>query len=147
MVVRQLFTRIDKEYGEGSLFLFQQVQQREFLQSVGFPAQAFDPVPVYRLLEIAAAGAKSGLDRRTTRPWLGPCRAGPPRRRRGLGHHHAVRRGRLPPTRPGKRLKQVKNLEGKERKAPPFPENPIDPLAALEFFVLFPGELTADDTL
>jgi hypothetical protein len=96
-----------------------------FLQPVGFPAQPFDPVPVYRLLEMAAAGAKSGLDRRTARPGLGP------------------RRGRWC----GRWLKQVKNFEGKERKAPPFPENPIDPFAALEFFVLFPGELTADDTL
>jgi len=83
------------------------------LQPVGFPAQSFDPVPVHRLLEMAAARAESGLDRGTARG----------------------------------RLKQIKHLKGKERKAPPFPENPIDPLAALEFFVLFPGELTADDTL
>jgi hypothetical protein len=113
VVVRQLFTCINKEDGEGSFFLFQQVQQRGFLQPVGLAAQPFNPVPVYRLLEMAAAGAKSGLNWRTAR--------------RGLS--------------------QVKNLEGKERKAPPLPENPIDPLAALEFFVLFPGELTADDTL
>jgi len=133
MVVRKLFTRIDKEYGEGSFFLFQQAQEGLFLQSVGLPAQPLDPVPVNRLLEMAAAGAKSGLNRRTARPGLGP--------------HHSGRRGRVPPAHPRQRLKQVKNLEGKERKAPPFPENPIDPFAALEFFVLFPGELTADDTL
>ena len=58
-----------------------------------------------------------------------------------------VTRGRSdgrPPNHLGRgRLKQIKHLKGKEGKAPPFPENPIDPFAALEFFVLFPGELTA----
>jgi hypothetical protein len=71
---------------------------------------------------MAAAGAKSGLNWRTGRPGPRPCH-------------------------PRQRLNQIKNLEGKERKAPPFPENPIDPFAALEFFVLFPGELTADDPI
>jgi hypothetical protein len=41
-------------------------------------------------------------------------------------------------------LQQETNLEGKEGKAPSFPKNPFDQLAALEFFLLCPGKLTGD---
>jgi hypothetical protein len=44
-----------------------------------------------------------------------------------------------------RRLDQVIDLEREEKKAFPFPENPFDALSALEFFLLFPGELPADN--
>jgi hypothetical protein len=45
----------------------------------------------------------------------------------------------------GRRLDQVIDLEREEKKAFPFPENPFDALTALEFFLLFPGELPDDN--
>jgi hypothetical protein len=41
-------------------------------------------------------------------------------------------------------LEKVTNFKRKERKTLPFPKNPFYPLAALEFFLSFPGKLTAD---
>jgi hypothetical protein len=41
-------------------------------------------------------------------------------------------------------LKQKTNLEGKDGKAPSFPENPFNQLAAFEFFLLCPGKLSGD---
>jgi hypothetical protein len=40
---------------------------------------------------------------------------------------------------------QIKDPERKKGEAFPFPENPFDPLAALEFLLFLPGKLPADN--
>jgi hypothetical protein len=63
MVVGQLFSRIDKKYGEGRSFFFHQLEQGLFLEAVCFTAQPFDAVSVHRLFKMPAAGAEAGLQR------------------------------------------------------------------------------------
>jgi hypothetical protein len=46
-----------------------------------------------------------------------------------------------------RRLEKVTNFKRKERETLSFPKNPFDPLAALKFFLSFPGKLTADNLL
>ena len=40
---------------------------------------------------------------------------------------------------------QIKDPERKKGEAFPFPENPFDPLSALEFLIFLPGKLPADN--
>ena len=40
------------------------MEERLFLQTIGFPAEPLDPVPVHSPLEMTAAGAETGLERR-----------------------------------------------------------------------------------
>ena len=95
------------------------------MEPVGFAAQPFDAVAVDGLFEMTGAGPETSLQWgfNCTRRWL----------------LWLLRRLTL-----GQPLQQETNLEGKEGKAPSFPENPFDQLAALEFFLFCPGKLTGD---
>ena len=95
------------------------------MEPVGFAAQPFDAVAVDGLFEMTGAGPKTSLQWgfNCTRRWL----------------LWLLRRLTL-----GQRLQQETNLEGKEGKAPSFPENPFDQLAAFEFFLFCPGKLSGD---
>lgn len=102
------------------------------MEPVGFAAQPFDAVAVDGLFEMTGAGPETSLQWgfNCTRRWL------PWLLRRRLRLY--LIRG------PGQRLQQETNLEWKEGKAPSFPENPFDQLAALEFFLFCPGKLSGD---
>jgi hypothetical protein len=66
--IRYFFIRVNEENGELPGLGAEMIIEFLLLQAPGFPAQAFDPVPVYRVGKTAGGDAETYLHRKFT--WL-----------------------------------------------------------------------------